>query len=235
MKRIIVFLQIIVFVGIICGLSACNVSSAEVIESIGNFKTIYRHFVKEVQLLNASSDTDEILERTTDFKYYYDTNGMDTYYSNRGRATTGQITREDTLQCYFPKLTLSLNESSYGYYCNEYNCTVKIRAILNGIDKEYRPSYSVDGQLVTIQYYTKNSTGDLNFDGVYKNEIDNRKLNEIKDGYQRKVIELGADSQEFSDFVKEQKETYKYSVYLLSNRETYNLQNFVTFNVVYKK
>lgn len=48
-------------------------------------------------------------------------------------------------------------------------------------------------------------------------------------------IELGADSQEFSDFVKEQKETYKYSVYLLSNRETYNLQNFVTFNVVYKK
>lgn len=234
MKRIIVFLQIIVFVGIICGLSACNVSSAEVIESIGDYNTIYRHFVKEVQLLNASSATDEILEKTTDFKYYYDIVGIDSYYSTRGCVTTGPLASEDALQYYFPKLTLSLNGYSYGY-CNEYNCAVKIRVILNGIDKEYRPSYSVDGQIVTIQYYTKNNTGDVNFGGVYKNEIDNRKLNEIKDEYQRKVIELGADSQEFSDFVKEQKETYKYSVYLLSNRKSYNLQNSVSFNVVYKK
>ena len=60
------------------------------------------------------------------------------------------------------------------YICSEYQCRVGL--ILDSLDKEYRPSYKANGELITISYHQWFDLDELYHSGTfakpYINEID---------------------------------------------------------------
>ena len=217
------FATILVIVSLTFVFAACGYSGK--IESVQGHGTIYRYKVEEVQLLNADSDKEEILTTTEDFNYYY---ANDETQLCKDLSIDG-LFGKSTLTYYFPSLTMKDS-----YTCDQYNCKVRIRIMLGRIDKEYRPDYSVEGELVTYSYYcmdpfsitdvSKNKVGD-----AFKKEINFAEYTKIQKEYYQEMDSINA--MEFLNFIKEFNEKYQYYIAIYSMKETVSVSS--GFNVQY--
>lgn len=202
------FATILVIVSLTFVFAACGYSGK--IESVQGHSTIYRYKVEEVQLLNAESEKEEILTRTKDFNYYYDESETEIY---RDISTSG--VDEKTLTYYFPSLTMSDS-----YTCDQYNCRVKIRIMLGKVDKEYRPDYSVKGDLVTYTYYRTIVTM-FSVEGAFKKEMDYAEYAKVLREYRQGLFDLRyATDDEIQRYRDEMTEKYQYYVCIYSAKVT---------------
>lgn len=198
---------------------ACG-SNNNNIKQIDGHKAIYRYDVKEIQLLKAGTETEEILEKTNEYKYCYSAEKNIVY------STTHYL--EDKYKSYFPEASLiSKYDETYGtyMYSEKYSCKVYICIVLNGIGKTYYPTYTSDNNFINITYYettlyryyafkkemtaTEKEKIDYKYNkDLYEARNDEKKKEKIKANYEKYDFENTA-------IIK----TIKYSI--LSN--TYNL------------
>ncbi len=224
-KAMVVIVLSLMLVGIVFSAIGCSANSGKgKIESINGYGTIYRYKVKSVLLLNAESDTEQVLQKLEGkFKYYYSSmESNHTWYTQFG------ITSEKQLQYYFPTLTMTekSDEYTYVYICNEYKCKVRVRLILGSVDKECRPSYKADGELVTISYFKRFDVDDVyngdTFNKPYINEIDYDEYMRINQEGGKKWFELRNDEEAQEKYAKELEEKYKYYVCVHQSKVTIN-------------
>ena len=194
---------------------ACGSATNNNIKEIAGHKAIYRYNVKEIQLLKADTETEEILEKTNEYKYYYSTQKNMVYVSSNYKN-------------YFPNasiVTKTDEESRNSYiYSEKYSCKIYMRIVLNGIGKTYYPTYITDNNLITITYYETS----LNY--AFKKEMTATEKEKIDYRYNRDLYEARNDEKK-KEKIKANYEKYdfkntaiiktiKYSV--ISN--TYNLR-----------
>ena len=200
---------------------ACSSATNNNIKKIDGHNAIYRYNVKEIQLLKAGSDTEEILEKTNEYKYYYSAEKNIVYF------TTHYL--EDKYKSYFPEASLiSKYDETYGtyMYSEKYSCKVYICIVLNGIGKTYYPTYTSDNNFINITYYETTLYGYYAFKkemtATEKEKIDykyNKDLYEARNDEKKKEkIKANYEKYDFKNtaIIK----TIKYSV--ISN--TYNLR-----------
>lgn len=231
-KASLLLLLIMLCVLTLCILSACaSQGKIEKITTVSNLDTVYRYKIKKVQLLK-DDESEEVLQETTEFKYSYSNSDLDLYKMI-------SVANEPELQYYFPGLTLKKGEpdgfGNYIYTCKEYNCPVKIMILLDSIDKEYRPSYSINGQLATIEYYNQKTFSNINntssvLSKACKEEIDYASYEKILKDYTKEKINL-KDNNESTVTLQER---YKYYSIVYSLKISLNL-NFSPFFVEYHK
>lgn len=195
--------------------SACGSATNNNIKEIAGHKAIYRYNVKEIQLLKAATETEEILEKTNEYKYYYSTQKNMVYVSSNYKN-------------YFPNasiVTKTDEESRNSYiYSEKYSCKIYMRIVLNGIGKTYYPKYTTDNNLITITYYKTS----LNY--AFKKEMTATEKEKIDYRYNRDLYEARNDEKKKEKIIENYKkydfentaiiETIKYSI--VSN--TYNLR-----------
>lgn len=199
---------------------ACSSATNNNIKKIDGHNAIYRYNVKEIQLLKDGTETEEILEKTNEYKYYYSAEKNIVYF------TTHYL--EDKYKSYFPEASLiSKYDETYGtyMYSEKYSCKVYICIVLNGIGKTYYPTYTSDNNFINITYYettlyryyafkkemtaTEKEKIDYRYDkDLYESRNDEKKKEKIKANYEKYDFENTA-------IIK----TIKYSI--VSN--TYNL------------
>lgn len=200
---------------------ACGSATNNNIKKIDGHNAIYRYNVKEIQLLKDGTETEEILEKTNEYKYYYSAEKNIVYF------TTHYL--EDKYKSYFPEASLiSKYDETYGtyMYSEKYSCKVYICIVLNGIGKTYYPTYTSDNNFINITYYettlyryyafkkemtaTEKEKIDYKYNkDLYEARNDEKKKEKIKANYEKYDFENTA-------IIK----TIKYSV--ISN--TYNLR-----------
>lgn len=191
---------------------ACG-SNNNNIKQIDGHNAIYRYNVKEIQLLKADTETEEILEKTNEYKYYYSTQKNMVYVSSN-------FILGYSYKNYFPEALTSDDK----YYSEKYSCNVYIRIVLNGIGKTYYPKYTTDNNLITITYYKTS----LNY--AFKKEMTATEKEKIDYRYNRDLYEARNDEKR-TEKIKSNYEKYdfentaiietiKYSI--VSN--TYNLR-----------
>lgn len=199
---------------------ACG-SNNNNIKQIDGHNAIYRYDVKEIQLLKAGSDTEEILEKTNEYKYYYSAEKNIVY------ETTDYP--RDKYKSYFPEASLiSKYDETYGtyMYSEKYSCKVYICIVLNGIGKTYYPTYTSDNNFINITYYETT----LYRYYAFKKEMRAAEKEKIDYRYNRDLYEARNDEKKKEKIIENYKkhdfentaiiETIKYSV--ISN--TYNLR-----------
>ncbi len=198
---------------------ACGSATNNNIKKIDGHNAIYRYDVKEIQLLKAGSDTEEILEKTNEYKYYYSAEKNIVY------ETTDYP--RDKYKSYFPEASLTSKYDSETFnnylYSEKYSCKVYIRTVLNGIGKTYYPKYTTDNNLITITYYETS----LNY--AFKKEMTATEKEKIDYRYDKDLYESRNDEKKKEKIIENYKkydfkntaiiETIKYSI--VSN--TYNL------------
>lgn len=198
---------------------ACG-SNNNNIKQIDGHNAIYRYNVKEIQLLKAGTETEEILEKTNEYKYYYSTQKNMVYVSSN-------YSWEYNYKNYFPNasiVTKTDEESRKSYiYSEKYLCKIYMRIVLNGIGKTYYPKYTTDNNLITITYYETS----LNY--AFKKEMTATEKEKIDYRYDKDLYEARNDEKKKEKIIENYKkydfentaiiETIKYSI--VSN--TYNL------------
>ena len=199
---------------------ACGSNNNNIKQIDGN-KAIYRYNVKEIQLLKAGTETEEILEKTNEYKYYYSTQKNMVYVSSN-------YSWEYNYKNYFPNasiVTKTDEESRKSYiYSEKYLCKIYMRIVLNGIGKTYYPKYTTDNNLITITYYKTS----LNY--AFKKEMTATEKEKIDYRYDKDLYEARNDEKKKEKIIENYEkydfentaiiETIKYSI--VSN--TYNLR-----------
>ena len=200
---------------------ACGSATNNNIKEIAGHNAIYRYNVKEIQLLKDGTETEEILEKTNEYKYYYSAEKNIVYVSSN--YSWGYYYKN-----YFPNasiVTKTDEESRNSYiYSEKYSCKIYMRIVLNGIGKTYYPTYITDNNLITITYYETS----LNY--AFKKEMTATEKEKIDYRYNRDLYEARNDEKK-KEKIKANYEKYdfkntaiiktiKYSV--ISN--TYNLR-----------
>lgn len=200
---------------------ACGSAANNNIKKIDGHNAIYRYDVKEIQLLKADTETEEILEKTNEYKYYYSAEKNMVYVSS-------YYSWGYNYKNYFPNasiVTKTDEESRNSYiYSEKYSCKIYMRIVLNGIGKTYYPKYTTDNNLITITYYETS----LNY--AFKKEMTATEKEKIDYRYNRDLYEARNDEKKKEKIIENYKkydfentaiiETIKYSI--VSN--TYNLR-----------
>ena len=200
---------------------ACG-SNNNNIKQIDGHSAIYRYNVKEIQLLKADTETEEILEKTTEYKYYYSAEKNIVY------ETTDYP--RDKYKSYFPEASLipKYDETYREYiYSEKYSCNVYIRTVLNGIGKTYYPTYTTNNNFINITYYELYYVSPLDY--AFKKEMTATEKEKIDYRYDKDLYEARNDEKK-KEKIKANYEKYdfentaiiktiKYSI--VSN--TYNL------------
>lgn len=199
---------------------ACSSATNNNIKKIDGHNAIYRYNVKEIQLLKDGTETEEILEKTNEYKYYYSAEKNIVYF------TTHYL--EDKFKSYFPEASLiSKYDETYGtyMYSEKYSCKVYICIVLNGIGKTYYPTYTSDNNFINITYYETT----LYRYYAFKKEMTATEKEKIDYRYNRDLYESRNDEKKKEKIIENYKkydfentaiiETIKYSI--VSN--TYNL------------
>ncbi|HBK02090.1 MAG TPA: hypothetical protein DDY77_03570 [Clostridiales bacterium] len=219
MKKLLKFLVVCFCALIFVVTPAC--SSNNNIKEIDSHKAIYRYNVKEIQLLKAGTDTEEILEKTNKYKYYYSTQKDMVYLSSN--YSWGYNYKN-----YFPNASIvskTDEESRNSYiYSEKYSCKIYMRIVLNGIGKTYYPTYTTDNNLITVSYY------ETSLGYAFKKEMTTAEKEKIDYKYERDLYEARNDEKKVEKIKENYKKydfentaiikTVKYSV--ISN--TYNLR-----------
>lgn len=183
---------------------ACS-SNNNNIKQIDGHSAIYRYNVKEIQLLKADTETEEILEKTTEYKYYYSAEKNIVY------KTTDYP--RDKYKSYFPGASLTSKYDSETFnnylYSEKYSCKVYIRTVLNGIGKTYYPTYTTNNNFITITYYELYYVSPLNY--AFKKEMTATEKEKIDYRYNRDLYEARNDEK------KKEK--------IIENYEKYDFEN----------
>lgn len=168
MKKLLSIVAAITCVFMLFGLTACenkSTSTGGEIEQIGDYAaTIYRYKVSKIQLIDADSESEKVLETTNKNKivyYYSNSELLDVYIDFE---TTGVYSSSDVSQLanFFNDVTIKefKEENGYGYsytyrdYSIKYSAYVKMRVVLDGYDAAYRPECSINGDLMNITVYS---------------------------------------------------------------------------------
>lgn len=188
---------------------ACGSATNNNIKKIDGHNAIYRYDVKEIQLLKADTETEEILEKTNEYKYYYSAEKNMVYVSS-------YYSWGYNYKNYFPNasiVTKTDEESRNSYiYSEKYSCKIYMRIVLNGIGKTYYPKYTTDNNLITITYYETS----LNY--AFKKEMTAAEEEKINYKYNKDLY--GARNDE--------KRTKK----IKSNYEKYDFENTAIIKIV---
>lgn len=221
MKKLAIATSLALLTVMLFSLAACSNSGK--IESINDYDTVYRYKVERVELLDADYEDEKNAERvltsTKDFKYYYSDNEYE-FYDNV------IISGNDSLQYYFPNLLIVSKSdpsetSDYGNYCKDYNTNVKVRIVLGKVDKAYRPSYKVKGNVATIEYYDFSATDSSKL--VYNEQYDFSKAEKLLKEVTKKMYELRFRETELEDYEKEIEEKYGKVACVYKTKTTINL------------
>ncbi len=169
MKKLLSIVATVMCVFTLFGLTACeNKSNATgesmgTIESIGDYaETIYRYKVSKIQLIDADSESEKVLETTNRNKiiyYYSDYELLDAYVDFETLYySSGDPVSE--IANFFNDVTMQkiIAESSYSYtyrdYSVKYSAYVKMRVVLDGYDAAYRPECSINGDVMNVTSYS---------------------------------------------------------------------------------
>lgn len=232
MKKLVFATSLALLTVMLFSLAACGNSGK--IESINGYGTIYRYKVEKVELLDADyeeeNNAERILTNTKEFKYYYSKNEYEFY----NEVT---INGNDSLQYYFPDLLIvsefdNSTEADYGSYCKTYDTHVKVRIVLGKVDKTYRPSYKVKGNVATIEHYSYRGAHSGKY--VYTEQYDYAKIEKLSKEVAQKRYELRFNELALEAYEKEMEEKYGKIVCLYKTKETIDLHN-EGLNVEYHK
>jgi len=239
LKKLIRFLSIAICVVTLCLCASCGMSGKVETVYIGSglggdteLGTIYRHKVKEVQLLDKT--TEAVLETAKDFKYYYSSKDYLYNYEYTG-------SNENVFDYYFP--TTSETPVFNGSYSEKYECYVKIRLVISGVGAEYRPSVNIKNNIATVEYYTFESlepgnsyvsfTTEIDGNYAYKNEIDYGKYDSIYKKEFEKYSEAANDSDKLEQFVTELYDNYGYTACVHKKKHAVTLGGLMALMIEY--
>lgn len=196
----------------LCFATACNMRGK--IESVNGHPTIYRHKVKSVQLINSDSENHEVLQTAEGFKYFYSSSDFLLY-------KTYEYDFLEAAEYYFPELTF------LGNACQQHSCNTEILILFDGVDKEYRPSFSVKNDIATVEYFE----AQLSTNYAYKQEIDYEAAKNLEKEVMQKQLELLNDSEAFETYCEDLEEEYKYTQVVYSQKISVSLS--YSFSVTY--
>ena len=239
MKRLIRFLSLAVCAVTLCLCSSCGMSGKVETVYLGSITgggtelgTIYRHNVKEVQLLNSS--TEAVLETSKDFKYYYSSKDFIYNYEYTGN-------NQKVFEYYFPSAsdTADFNEN----YSEKHECYTKIKIVISGVGAEYRPSVKIKNNIATVEYYEFEAlekgnsyvsfTTALNGYYAYKNEIDYNKYDSIYKTEFKKYSEVKNDSDKLDEFYSEVNRKYGTTACVHKKKQDVTLGGLITIMIEY--
>lgn len=239
MKKLIRFLSIAVCVVTLCLCASCGMSGK--VETVyvtsggggADIGTIYRHNVKEVQLLDVSDDT--VLKTSKDFKYYYSSKDFICDFEYTG-------TDQNVFLYYFP------SEAGYtdvfeGNYSKRHECYSKIKFVISGVGAEYRPSVKIKNNIATVEYYEFEAlekgnsyvsfTTALNGYYAYKNEIDYNKYDSIYKTEFKKYSEVKNDSDKLDGFYYNINQKYGATACVHKKKQDVTLGGLITIMIEY--
>ena len=180
-------------------------------DDIKSVTAIYRAKVKEIQLCNADSENDEPLTVTNEFKY--------TYFSEEPFFTEYDYTwDEDMLQHHFSSLSFD------GTWNDLYGCTVSARVIISGVDKVYRPSYTLKNGIITVDFYTSSFITGSDF--LNSSDIAGMCFKEEND-YAQFSKKLKAYKNKKDIDIDELFEKYKYTAGIFQDKISFNADNVI--------
>lgn len=203
-------------VAMLCFTAACNMRGK--IESVNGHKTIYRHKVKAVYLINADSENHEVLQSADGFKYFYSSSDYLLF-----KEFTFSYFSTDYYEYYFPELEFN------GGYCETHKCETEILIMFDGVDKEYRPSYSVKNDIATIEYFEAQITDDC----AFKQELDYEAVKKLEQEITQKQLDLRNDDEALEKYLTETQESYKYAQTILAQKISISLTGSSALTVTY--
>jgi len=192
------------------------------------FGTLYRHKVKEIQLVVKTTYSNEdwktteseVIETTKEFKYYYSTE--DYLYISEASATKSHV------EYYFPEKDYQfLIDRLSGYQ------TLIIRIIFDGISKEFRPSYTLKGDMATVSYYEYQSGSSSSYFAC-KKESNYAEYDKLKKEFAKKQYEFRNDEEKLNSYMEEIEEKYKATFFIFEEKISFNTKG-VSFEVEYHK
>ena len=170
------------------------------IASVDDHSTYYQYEVSEILLIDASTGKELDSEKVED--YYYFSTAKDLCQANITSAHD-----------FFDGI-----ESTGDYlYSKEHDRSVKILLVLDGVDEVYAPSFDVDGELVTVEYY---SFGGSVSNNVYNKIYSYDEAQEMYREYQEQVRGLEFDSDEYKDIDEKYEEMTEDSIVIIKNSYT---------------
>lgn len=178
---------------------------------VKSIPTIYRAKVKELQLYNADDESEDALFTTKEYKY--------TYFSEEPFFTEyDHEWSEDMLKRHFPTHEFD------GRSCKDYDCTVKARVIIDGVDKVYRPSYTIKNGIITVDFYTSSFITGSDFLEIsslagmcFKQEYDYAKFSKEMKAYKN------AKDIDMDELFK----NYKYTAGIFQDKISFNADNVI--------
>ncbi len=194
--------------------------------------TIYRHNVKEVQLLDSS--TEAVLETSKDFKFYYSSKDFIYDYEYTGN-------KQEVFEYYFPATSDTADFN--GNYSEKHECYTKIKIVISGVGAEYRPSVKIKNNIATVEYYEFEAlekgnsyvsfTTALNGYYAYKNEIDYNKYDSIYKTEFKKYSEVKNDSDKLDEFYSEVNRKYGTTACVHKKKQDVTLGGLITIMIEY--
>lgn len=186
------------------------------IESINGNTTVYRYTIKQIDLIDNTSEQETILETTTQFKYCY---------CDKEYFLTNISLRESIISLYFDDITTLDYVTAYS---TKYDKPVYMRVTLNERPKEYRPKLSTRNGLTKVTYYEISSYNNLSFSDINyyliaKNEITYSSYLSAQKDYQKQLYELRNDTEAKEELETQFKKTYEHTAILTTTTEFYNL------------
>lgn len=164
MKKLLSIVAAMMCVFMLFGLTACESKSTSAgksmgeIESIGTeIRSIYRYKVSRIELIDADSTADKVLETSNknEIVYYYSFYELFDVYQDF-ETTDSSYKNTSDIANYFSGVILKYDEEKYRTkdYSEKYSTYVKMRVVLDGYDKVYRPECFVNGDVLTASYYS---------------------------------------------------------------------------------
>lgn len=225
MKKILLKAVLFLMLCVVAVLSACGVGSkSDKIESINGNGTIYRYKIEKLELLDREAEREKVLETKTEFKYYYSSEELlnphiifsGTEYNSSSKSKLSRFFSEIIL-----KETTEYGGGYYESYSKTYKTTVQMRVILGKCDKQYRPSYDINGDIITIEYYeTIMMSSDFNIQQK-EMDFDTYRKNYIE--YNKKAFELRNDRTALEKLEEDREKEYENTCVIHNIKKSYNI------------
>lgn len=228
MKKILVTAVLFLMLCVVAVLSACGVGGkSDKIESINGNGTIYRYKIEKLELLDIEAEREKVLETKTEFKYYYSSEEILSPYVIFS-GTASYSTSESKLSRFFSEIIIILMETTeyggvyYESYSKIYKTTVQMRVILGKCDKEYRPSYDINGDIITIEYYEASTPFSDDFN-IQQKEMDSDTYRKNYKEYNKKAFELRNDRTALEKLKEDREKEYENTCIIRNIKKSYNI------------